>query len=370
LIPDKFKGSLSAHEVIASITRGVRKVHPQASINSIAASDGGDGFLDSILENVNCEVVKCDSVDPLGRAIETEYLYNNIDNSAFIELAKASGVALLKASEQDVMQSSTLGTGLLIKDAILKGAVSIYIGLGGSATNDAGLGIAQALGYYFLDDLANQITPVGSNLSKIKSIHKKRNAISLKGISFFAVNDVDNPLFGKDGAAYTYAKQKGASDKEIEELDCGLQDFSNLVRLQTNKNAAQFSGSGAAGGAAYGLKVFCDATFVSGIDFILEISKVKELLEGNDFDYIITGEGKFDKQTLNGKLIKGVIDLGERYKLPVLAVCGQLDLEKEKLEKFKKLTVIEIKDASKPLKYTLKNAAALVEKTIQVFFEK
>jgi len=200
LIPDKFKGSLSAHEVIASITRGVRKVHPQASINSIVASDGGDGFLDSILENVNCEVVKCDSVDPLGRAIETEYLYNNIDNSAFIELAKASGVALLKASEQDVMQSSTLGTGLLIKDAILKGAVSIYIGLGGSATNDAGLGIAQALGYYFLDDLANQITPVGSNLSKIKSIHKKRNAISLKGISFFAVNDVDNPLFGKDGA--------------------------------------------------------------------------------------------------------------------------------------------------------------------------
>jgi len=367
LIPDKFKGSLTASEVIESITKGIKKAYPEASIHPVMASDGGEGFLDAILENVNCEIIKCNTVDPLGRAIEAKYLYNPLDSTAYIELANASGLSLLKASERDVMQTSTLGTGLQIMDAIQKGAKSIYIGLGGSATNDAGLGIAEALGHYFLDDKGNQLPPVGSNLAKIKSIHKRRNATSIKGVSFFAVNDVDNPLFGPEGAAYTYARQKGATNEEIKELDCGIQDFSNLVQLQTKKDVAALSGAGAAGGTAYGLKVFCDAKYVSGIGFLSKTAKVEESLAQNDFDYIITGEGKFDSQTLRGKLIHGVLDLGERFGVPVLAVCGQLDLEKSALDKYKNLTVLEIKDGSKSLDENMKNTGALLEKSVQIF---
>lgn len=369
LIPDKFKGSLTAIEVIESISRGVLKVSPEASIHSIQASDGGEGFLDSILENINCEVVKVDTVDSLGRIIRVEYLYNSKDNSAYIELAKASGLTLLKESERDIMQTSTFGTGLQIKDAILKGSTSIYLGLGGSATNDAGLGIAEALGFYFMDSDGNQLEPIGSNLSKVKSIHKKSNSLSLKGISFFAVNDVDNPLYGPDGAAYTYAKQKGGSLEEIQELNFGMQDFANLVQLQTKKDVAKLAGSGAAGGTAYGLKIFCDAEYISGIDFVLGISKVEELLAQNDFNYIITGEGKFDNQTLHGKLIKGVLDLGKRFEVSVLALCGQLDLDEKVLEQFDGLCVLQIKDALKPLAYNMENAGILIEKSIESFLK-
>ena len=166
LIPDKFKGSLTAIEVIESMRRGVLKVFPEASIHAIQASDGGDGFLNTILENSNYDLIEVDTVDALGRDISTEYLYDSKDNSAYIELAKASGLILLNESERDVMQSSTFGTGVLIKDAILKGSTSIYLGLGGSASNDAGLGIAQSLGFYFLDSDGNQLAPTGKNLSK------------------------------------------------------------------------------------------------------------------------------------------------------------------------------------------------------------
>ncbi len=370
LIPDKFKGSLTASEVIESIRRGVHAVFPEAMVHSVQASDGGDGFLDTILANISCDVVKIDSVDPLQRDIKAEYLYNPKNNSAYIELANASGLTLLKDTEKDVMQTSTFGTGLQVKDALLKGATSVYLGLGGSATNDVGLGIAEALGYYFLDSDGNQLTPNGSNLSKINSIHKSSNSISLKGISFFAINDVDNPLYGLEGAAHTYAKQKGASSKEVEELDFGMQDFANLVQLQTKKDAAMLPGSGAAGGTAYGLKIFCDADFISGIDFVLRISKVEGLFKQNDFDYIITGEGKIDSQTLHGKLIKGVADLGNRYDVPVVALCGQLDLDKKEIQKFENLTVLEIQDTSKPLDYNMENAGSLIEKSIDSFLRK
>ncbi len=370
LIPDKFKGSLTAIEVIESMRRGVLKVFPEASIHAIQASDGGDGFLNAILENSNYDLIEVDTVDALGRDISTEYLYDSKDNSAYIELAKASGLILLNESERDVMQSSTFGTGVLIKDAILKGSTSIYLGLGGSASNDAGLGIAQSLGFYFLDSDGNQLAPTGKNLSKINSIHKKSNSISLKGISFFAINDVDNPLFGPKGAAHTYAKQKGAITKEIQELDCGMQDLANLVKLQTKKDVAELPGSGAAGGTAYGLKVFCDAVFIRGIDFVLKRSKVEALLEQNDFDYIITGEGNFDSQTLHGKLIKGVMGLGERFNVPVLALCGQLDLDEKELEEFSHLKVLEISDDSQPLSYNMQMARIHIEKTLVAHFKK
>lgn len=370
LIPDKFKGSLGAQEVIHSMTKGIKQALPHTQIHSILASDGGDGFLDAISSNISCDHITVETVDALGLEIKAEYLFNAKEKMAYIELAKASGLTLLKPEERDAMQTSTFGTGLLIKDAILKGSRSIYIGLGGSATNDAGIGIAEALGYYLLDCDGNHLEPIGRNLSKVKSIHKRSNSISLKGISFFAINDVTNPLYGADGASYTYAKQKGASPEEIKELDCGMQDFANLIMLQTKKDVAMLPGAGAAGGAAYGLKVFCEAEFISGIDFVLSISNASELLAQNTYDYLITGEGKFDSQTLDGKLIKGVLTLAEKHKVPVIAICGQLDLDQKVIEQMDKLVTIEIRDTSKSLAYNMQNAASLIEKSMELFFKK
>lgn len=369
LIPDKFKGSLGAKGVIKAMDKGIKFALPEAETNAILASDGGDGFLDAILANIKCDRVEIETVDPLGREIIAEYLFDAEEQSAYIELAKTSGLTLLNTKERNVLQTSTFGTGLLIKDAILKGSSSIYIGLGGSATNDAGLGIAEALGYYFLDSDGNQLKPIGENLSKIKSIHKRTNSISLSGISFYALNDVDNPLFGSNGAAYTYAAQKGASTTEIEELDCGMQDFADLIKQQTGKNLADNSGAGAAGGTAYGLKVFCDAEFVSGIDFVLSISNANKLLAQSYYSYIITGEGKFDSQTLHGKLIKGVLDLGIKHNVPVLAICGQLDLDLKELAHINQLAIVEIRDATKSLEYNMENTEMLIEKSVAQYFK-
>nr|WP_273567212.1 glycerate kinase [Maribacter sp. Hal144] len=208
LIPDKFKGSLSAQGVIDALKKGIHAAIPTAEFFSVLASDGGDGFLNSIAANVLCENVFIDTVDPLGRKITSTYLLNKNDETAYIELAKASGLELLSLQERNAMVTSTYGTGLEIKDAIQKGATKIYVGLGGSATNDGGIGIANALGYDFQDESGVVLNPIGKNLSLIHAI-KKNNQIFPADVSVFAVNDVDNPLFGKRGAAYTYGAQKG-----------------------------------------------------------------------------------------------------------------------------------------------------------------
>lgn len=368
LIPDKFKGSLDAKEVIRAISNGIIGADADAEIFSVLASDGGDGFLNAVSENLDCNEVFAITVDPLNRKIKAVYLFKNSTDTAYIELAKASGLELLKDAELDVMQTSTYGTGLLIRHAIKNGATKIYLGLGGSATNDAGMGIAKAMGYSFFDTYGNELEPIGGNLSRISSIETKDVLAGLAAISFFAVNDVDNPFYGKNGAAKVYGEQKGASAIEIQKLDEGLQHLDTIIKAQLNKNTSELRGAGAAGGAAYGLNVFLDAKFVSGIDFVLELSKVNELLTHQSFDYIITGEGKFDKQTLHGKLIKGVIDLGKQYGIPVIAVCGQSDIETDILKAIGLEGILEIKDASKPIQYSMDNAARLIEENVFRFF--
>ncbi|WP_373519870.1 glycerate kinase [Pricia sp.] len=369
LIPDKFKGSLDAKEVIRAISEGVCQVHPGAEIFSVLASDGGDGFLNAVSENLNCTTTTVVTVDPLNRKMEAVYLFDNVTKTAYIELAKASGLELLKGAERDVMRTSSYGTGLQIRHAIENGATKIYLGLGGSATNDGGTGIAKALGYRFLDDLGHELEPVGGELSKIAKIEKKDVALDVTGISFHAVNDVNNPLYGKQGAAYVYAEQKGATSKEIQKLDKGLRHLEAIVKDQLKKNAAQLPGAGAAGGTAYGLNVFLNAEFISGIDFVLRLAKVNQLLSDHHFEYIITGEGKFDEQTLHGKLIKGVIDLGRQYQIPVIAICGQSDIDSAQSKSIGLEVILEIRDTAKSVQYSMDNAARLIRESIFSFFK-
>lgn len=368
LIPDKFKGSLTAKEVIASISKGILSADSSSKIQSVIASDGGDGFLDAISNNLTLQEINVDTVDPLMRSIIAPYLLDKATNTAYIELAKASGLELLTDSELSAMKTTTYGTGVQINDAIAKGARTIYLGLGGSATNDAGIGIAKALGYTFLDKNKKELEPIGSSLSQIFTIDKT-NAFNAKQVSFYAVNDVDNPLFGTNGAAYVYGKQKGANEEVIKILDAGLFHLNELAVEQLNQKNAFIPGSGAAGGTAYGLKTFLGAEYINGVEFLLQLAKISNLLETQKVDYIITGEGKIDSQTINGKLVKGVIQLGQRYDIPVVAICGKLDIKKEELRQLGLENVMQTYEPSKSMEYSIKNASKLIENQIFVFFK-
>ena len=369
IIPDKFKGSLTASGVIDAIKKGILRVYPEARIKCVVASDGGDGFLSAVAANIDCDSISTPTVDALGRNIDAHYLYDANKNIAYLELAKTSGIELLSKIGKSAMNTSTLGTGIQLKYAIEKGARTVYIGLGGSATNDGGIGIARVFGYGFFGVSDKELDPIGANLGLIESIKVPVGGI-FESISIIAVNDVDNPLFGKKGAAYTYARQKGATNMEIKALDEGLRNLDSVVKAQMNKDIAFVPGAGAAGGTGYGLKAFLNAKFVSGIEFVLDLAELDELMKQERFDYIITGEGKFDEQTMHGKLIKGIIDLGAKYSIPVIAVCGQSDIKEREAKVIGLHKILEIMEYEKPLEYNLKNAAGSIQGNISDFFMK
>lgn len=368
LIPDKFKGSLTSEEVSKAFMSGVEKAGVKFTSCYIKASDGGDGFMGAIGNYKACISVQVISENPLGKPIQSYYLYNKKTNSAYLELANASGMELLSLEERNPMLTSTFGTGLQIKDAVEKGVKNIYIGLGGSATNDGGVGIAQALGYSFLDAQGRKLPPIGNSLGQIRSIDDSCVIENLNQVSFYAVNDVTNPLFGETGAAFVYAAQKGATNAIVKVLDQGLENLDRVVTEKYNINNAQLPGSGAAGGVAYGLKSFFGANYASGIEFILELAGVEKLLTNEKFDFIITGEGKIDEQTLNGKLIQGVLKLGKKHNIRVIAICGKLDIAKNELIEKGIFDVYEIQNSTKSLDYNMRNAEQLlVEKTTDYF---
>lgn len=370
LIPDKFKGSLTATEVIDAISKGIKKADFTSTIFNIIASDGGDGFLDAISNSIPTNEVEIATIDPMGRPLKATYLLNATNDTAYIELAKASGLELLKEEERNVMQMSTYGTGLQIKDAVFRGVKTIYLGLGGSATNDAGIGIASALGYIFKDKNGEEVKPIGANLATVFKIEKSETLKKYEDVKFYAVNDVDNPLFGINGAAHVYGEQKGASKKEIAFLDKGLVHFNKVIKEKLKKDFALVPGAGAAGGTAYGLKTFFDATYVSGVDFLLELAEVPKIIENQKINYIVTGEGKIDSQTIHGKLVNGVVKMARKYKIPVVAICGKLDIDANELKKLGVQKVMQTYSPSKGVKYSMENASQLIEELIEDYFLK
>ncbi|WP_299436188.1 glycerate kinase [uncultured Maribacter sp.] len=370
LIPDKFKGSLTAPEVINAISNGIKRADTSSNIFDIIASDGGDGFLDAISNIISTTKTKVETIDSMGRELTASYLLNSKNDTAYIELAKASGLELLKEEERNVMQMSTYGTGLQIKDAVSRGVKTIYLGLGGSATNDAGIGIASALGYIFKDKNGEEVKPIGANLAAVFKIEKSETFKKYAGIKFYAVNDVDNPLFGTNGAANVYGEQKGASKEEITFLDEGLVHLNKIIKEKLQKDFALVPGAGAAGGTAYGLKTFFDATYLSGVDFLLELAEVPKIIESQKINYIVTGEGKIDSQTIHGKLVNGVVKMAKKYRIPVVAICGKLDVDANELQKLGLQKVIQTYNPSKGVKYSMENASQLIEELIEDYFLK
>jgi len=297
-------------------------------------------------------------------------LLDSKNDTAYIELAKASGLELLKEEERSAMQTSTYGTGLQIKDAISRGAKTIYLGLGGSATNDAGIGIASALGYIFKDKNEEEVKPIGANLATIFKIEKSETFKKSEDVKFYAVNDVDNPLFGINGAAHVYGEQKGASKEDITLLDEGLIHLNKIIKEELQKDFALVSGAGAAGGTAYGLKTFFDAEYLSGVDFLLELAEVPKIIESQKIDYIVTGEGKIDSQTIHGKLVKGVLKMAKKHKIPVVAICGKLDVDANELQKLGVQKVMQTYNPSKGVKYSMENTSQLIEELMGDYFIK
>lgn len=329
IAPDKFKGSLTSFEVCDAIARGIKQADSSVEIFSFPMADGGDGFASVLQHYYKTETVYCDTVDPLHRKINATYQWNEATKTAIIEMAVASGLVLLKPGERSATKTSTVGTGILMRNAIEKGAKKIILGLGGSATNDAGIGILAALDFLFIDDKDNELAPVGENLLTIKKIIPHH---SLTDVAIEIACDVQNSLHGPQGAAHIYAPQKGADEKEVKLLDEGLKNFSIVVKKQTGKDIASVPGTGAAGGIAAGLLAFFDVTLRKGINIVIEASSiVKEVKNAN---LIITGEGKMDQQTLDGKVVSRIAGLANENKIPVIAFCGMCEesnLLKEKL---------------------------------------
>lgn len=359
LVPDKFKGSLTAKQVISGLEEGIRAVLPQAEIDAVIASDGGDGFLQAIAAMRSVREVQVPVQDPLGRPISASYLLEDNERNAYIELAAASGLVLLAKDELAPLHTSTYGTGLQIRHAIDSGAETIYLGLGGSATNDGGTGIGRALGYRFLDKSGKELFANGGNLSDIRNIVPPTLPFQARII---AVNDVNNPLLGPQGAARVYAPQKGAGPDEVELLEAGLEHLAGLVKDQLGKDISQTPGAGAAGGAAFGLKAFLDASFTSGASFVYNLTGLDEKLKNADL--LITGEGRIDQQTLHGKLIQELVHKAKEHELEIWAVCGISEVSQDELQAEGIDRLIEIADPRQSLSKNMEQAYPMLVKAI------
>jgi glycerate kinase len=264
------------------------------------------------------ETVTVPVADPLGRPLEASY--QRAGDTAYVELAAASGIVLLAEAERDAMVTTTLGTGQLIAHALDEGVRELYLFIGGSATNDGGTGIAHALGYRFFDAVGSELAPVGVSLRQLHRIDASRVHPDLPSLAVKVVCDVDNPFYGPRGAAYTYGPQKGASATEVEILDQGLRQLAGCLTAAGYPDVSQLAGAGAAGGVGGGAVALLGGELVSGTDTFLTISKLEAQMK--TADVVLTGEGKLDTQTQQGKLISGVCALAHTHAKPVIGVCG------------------------------------------------
>lgn len=331
LAPDKFKGSLTAFEFCDAVERGLQKVISSAEVLQVPLADGGDGTIEIIHHYMQGAFVEVEVSNPFFQKIKASYLYSEQQQAAFIEMAEASGAKLLKAEELNVMEATTFGTGELIKDALDRGVKSIILGIGGSATNDVGTGMATALGYRLLDENNELVKPIGKNLSSIKRIDDSKVHPLLKEVSFKLACDVSNPLYGPNGAAHIYSRQKGASEEEVFILDQGLQDFSKVLDEHFSVESQKVVGAGAAGGMGIGSKTFLNGELIPGIELIKELANFEHQIKGAD--WIITGEGKLDEQTKSGKTIQGILNSAGKH-TKIAAFCGKVDLSKDEYQDF------------------------------------
>ena len=321
---DSYKGSLGTLQVAEAIKKGVLRVYADAKMQEMAMADGGEGTVEVLVKNLGGNLAYEMVAGPNGKEIAAHYGILP-GNCAIIEMAAASGLPLVAEEERDIMRATTYGTGQLILAALDRGCRKIYIGIGGSATNDAGVGMAQALGVSFKDKKNKEVGFGGQSLTDIEGIDISGIDTRIQETEIVVMCDVTNPLCGKNGAAMVYGPQKGASEEQIEVLDQGLFHLSEVIERAGLPGIREIPGAGAAGGLGGGLVAFAGAKMESGITAILEICNFEEKMKWADL--IITGEGKLDRQSMNGKVVSGILARAKEKGVPVIAVCGSVEEE-------------------------------------------
>lgn len=320
--PDSFKECLSATQVAEAISEGIRHVAPEANIISIPVADGGEGTVNALVKATGGKIISAPTVDALNRPVSSFYGVLGDGLTVIVEMAAASGIELLTPRERNPLITSTYGTGLLIKTALDAGYTRIVVAIGGSATNDGGAGMAQALGVGLFDSKSNPITLGGGSLSKLHSIDISTIHPLLSEAEITVACDVRNPLLGPLGATYVFGPQKGATPEMLQTLEKGMQHYAFMLQKQLNVEISTLPGAGAAGGLGAGLMAFCHARMIPGFELVSQLTHLEEHIAHSSF--VFTAEGKIDAQTAFGKTISGVARFGQKHKVPVIALAGSL----------------------------------------------
>lgn len=364
---DKFKGSLSAAEAAQSLGRGIKAASPDTIIEEIPIADGGEGTLDAAIAAGFTKHVQTVS-GPTGVPVEAGFATRG--REAVIELAQASGLALLPGGIFDPLGATTLGTGQLIREALDRGCTKIIIGAGGSASTDGGAGLLTALGAEFLDATGLPVARGGVALADIDSIHLEGLDRRLRSARFVLASDVDNPFLGPHGAAAVFGPQKGASDEEVKQLERALAHFARMLAEAIGPRAAKAAraaGSGGAGGAGFALIAVLAARRESGVGFVHGLTNFHERLAGADF--LITGEGRLDHQSLGGKAAVGTAKAAISAGIPVIAVCGSTSLTETELQDAGFRKAYSLRDLEPDVEMCLQQASPLLESTGRIVAE-
>ena len=362
IAPQSFKGSLTAKEATKIISDCARNIFPESDLIGIPIADGGDGTLETIIDATNGKIMNSQVKGPDNSVVQASWgLFNSEKNekTGIIEMARASGLAMIDPKNLDPFNSTSFGTGELILDDLKNGAKKIILGIGGSATNDCGIGVAKAVGIKFLDSKNNEVGNNVSNFSNIKKINLDKFNSQLNDIKFEVACDVTNKLCGKEGASYIYGPQKGASAKDVKILDKNLLHIGNLIKKDLGVNVLNIKGGGAAGGLGAGMVAFFGAKLRPGVDIIFDTLSVEEKIK--DADLIITGEGQFDISSTYNKAPAAIAKLGKKYNIPTIGISGSFGEGFEKLDEFGILSKSTLINKISSLDDNIKDAGNLLK---------
>ena len=319
---DSLKGSMTSLEAGTVIQEAIHMVQKETEVVVKPLADGGEGTTEALIEGLHGERIEKIVTGPLKDPVMAVYGWIEESKTAIMEMTSASGIVLLKEEEKNPWEATTYGVGELIKDAVLRGAKKIILGIGGSATNDGGIGMLQALGYEFLNQEGNPVGEGAKVLSEIQTIEKKKDAISLEHCQIEVACDVNNPLCGENGATYVFGPQKGVKMEERESIDKAMSHFADVTETFLGVDQREIKGAGAAGGLGFALVAYLQATLRSGIDLVLEAVNLEGALQGADL--VVTGEGRLDHQTAMGKAPIGVAKLAKKHSIKVIAFAGSV----------------------------------------------
>lgn len=364
IAPDTFKGSLSAIDFCRIAEKTIKRVMPKATVRQLPMADGGEGTVDAIVTASHGEKVTVEVTAPHGEKIPATYGYIPEQELAVIEMAAASGLPLVPMAQRNPMDMTTYGTGELIKDALDKGCKKILLGIGGSATNDGGLGALSALGVKFTDALYKEVPFGGKGCLALKNIDVASLDPRLADTEIIIACDVENPLYGKNGAAYVYGPQKGATKETLPLLNEGLINLSECIKETFGRSIAELPGGGAAGGFGAGFVGILGAKLVPGFEMINAIIHVDDIVKQGDFDLIITGEGQVNHQTLQGKLPYQIGKIGKVNACPVICIAGSVAEMEEALYNEGITAVFSIVNRPMALEDAMALAPTLLEETI------